>query len=81
MHLINYYLIAHLKVRAARGEHDFVGLQLTALRGKRDVHQRPIVQQRGADGYKIWLVIVPAQTELLHRHCQRRRQRLRKQQQ
>lgn len=53
-------------------------LQLTTLRGERDIHQCPIVQQRGADGYEVWLVIIPAQAELLHRHCQR--QRLREQQ-
>lgn len=71
--------LTHLKVRAARGEHDLVCLQLTTLRGERDIHQCPIVQQRGADGYEVWLVIIPAQAELLHRHCQR--QRLREQQQ
>lgn len=40
------------------------------------------MQQGGTDGYEVWLVIVPAQAELLHRHCQRQRWnwRLRKQQ-
>lgn len=45
-----------------------MGLQLVALCRQGDVDQVLIVQKGREDGYEVGLVVVPPQTELLHRH-------------
>lgn len=56
----------YLKVGAACGEDDLVGLQLAALGRQGDIHQVLIVQKRRKDRYEIRLVVIPPQTKLLH---------------
>ena len=60
--------LTHLEVRAAGGQDHFVGLQLVAFGRQSDVDEVLIVEQRRKDGYKVGLVVVPAQAKLLHRH-------------
>lgn len=61
-------MIAYLKIGAASGQDNLVGLQVPSLRGKRDIDQRLVVQQTGEHGDEVGLVVVPTQAILLHRH-------------
>lgn len=57
------------QVRAARGQHDFVGLQVPSLGGQRTVHQGAAFQQAVEHRYQGSLVVVPSQAKLLtHGH-------------
>lgn len=44
---------------------------MPAFGSESDIHQGLIIQQIGENRNEIRLMIVPPQTELLHRHCDR----------
>lgn len=58
----------YLEVGAAGGQDNLVSLQLVALGRQRDIDQILIVKKGREDGYKVGLVVVPTQAELLDRH-------------
>lgn len=57
-----------LEVRAAGRQDDFVRLEMSALGGECHINEGFIIQETRENGDKVGLVVVPTQTELLHRH-------------
>lgn len=54
----------YLEVRAARGQNDFVRVNLVVLGQQRNVDELVVLQQRRKHRHHIWLVIIPSQTKL-----------------